>query len=118
MGITSGYTQLKVFLKPEIAEAFRRKCTSGGASMASVITDLVTVGGPVRLKGLVINVDTRQQRRKAIGKIIAEIEAIMTAELQYSESIPENLRGSIRYEAAEEAVSALEEAIDILSGVY
>jgi len=61
---------------------------------------------------------TRQERRKSIEKIIKQIEEIMNAEFRYAENMPENLKGSIRYEAAEEAASALEEAIDILSGAY
>ena len=61
---------------------------------------------------------TRQQRRKAIQTMIEQIGTILDAEQQYQDNIPPNLESSRMYEAAEHAVTALEEAMDILAEAY
>jgi predicted RNase H-like HicB family nuclease len=43
---------------------------------------------------------------------------MLYAEASYMENIPENLKNGSLYETAEEAVSALEEAINLLTEVY
>ena len=60
-------------------------------------------------------------RRKSIDEIIAkiqelteEIECIMADEEEYRDNMPENLQGSERYERADEACSAMQDAIDNL----
>ena len=62
--------------------------------------------------------ETRRHRRKALCLIIEQLESIMNAEAAYLNNIPENLQGSETYESAENAVSVLEEALDILDGAY
>jgi hypothetical protein len=63
-------------------------------------------------------------RRKEIAKaqeLIAEAIEILTGarddEQDYFDAMPESLQGAEKGEAAEAAVSALEEAIDALEGV-
>lgn len=67
-------------------------------------------------------------RRKALGKIAGqlremssqlsglkdELESLKGEEEEYKDNMPENLQGSERYEAAEAAVSALDEALDMI----
>ena len=65
-----------------------------------------------------ISVKTRQLRRKAIISLIQQTEAILDAELQYRDNIPINLQNASIYEAAEQAVSALEEVLNNLYEVY
>lgn len=68
-------------------------------------------------------------RRKEINKVItiienakSMVESIMGEEEDYRDNMPENLQGSMKYDAAEEAIynmedaiSSLEDAIDSLS---
>lgn len=66
-------------------------------------------------------------RRKQIDDVIRklddlkmEIESILDDEQDYLDNIPENLQGSERYDAADEAVSYLSDAsetIDEVSGM-
>ena len=42
----------------------------------------------------------------------------MEKEQRYIEKIPENLQNSYHYDAAEETVEALDEAINILAGAF
>lgn len=62
-----------------------------------------------------------KERKKRLGELSEQItdlkyslEAILEEEETYMYNIPENLQGSARYEAAEEAVDNLESAIDSL----
>lgn len=60
-------------------------------------------------------------RRKAldalierIGDIYSELEALADKERDYRDNMPENLQNSERYEAADNAVSSMEDALDNL----
>lgn len=60
-------------------------------------------------------------RRKSLEEVIAkiqglseEIESLMADEEEYRDNMPENLQGSERYEKADEACSAMQDAIDNL----
>jgi hypothetical protein len=50
--------------------------------------------------------------------LIRQLEQIRDAEEDYLSNIPANLQGSSRYDAAQESVSLMGEAIDILEQVY
>lgn len=65
-----------------------------------------------------------RQRRAALAKIYDaitaasdELAALQEEETEYRDNMPENLQGSERYEAADAAVDAMQEAIDQLSDV-
>lgn len=109
------YTQVKVSVPHEIAEAFKSKCAAAGVSMAGEITKFMCSHHPKKTGP---DVTTRQKRRKATVSVILQVEAIADAEQLYMENIPINLQNSERYELAEQAVSALEEALEILHNVY
>ena len=114
------YTQVKVSVAPETAAAFKANCLARGVSMAGEISRFMSVQSEknVAVKSGADNVATRQHRRKAVKAVIARIEAVMEAESRYKDCIPENLTGSRLYDAAEETVSALEAALDILNEAY
>jgi len=108
-------TQVKFSIQQEIAAAFKAKCAAAGVSMASEISRFMSGHIPKKTEP---NVTTRQQRRRALSKAILLLEAIADAEQDYKDNIPINLQNSQRYEAAEQAASALEEALDILHNTY
>ena len=114
------YTQVKVSVPPELAVAFKAKCEGAGVSMASEISrfmrEYTSRHSPV--KAQTNPFETRPQRRKAFNAIIEQLRAIMDAEQTYLDNIPENLQCSRFYEAAESSISALDEALDILSEAY
>jgi len=63
-------------------------------------------------------INTRNGRRKSLQTIIQQLEQIKAAEEKYLSNIPDNLCGSVRYENAEQCISDIEEAIDILNVAY
>jgi hypothetical protein len=114
------FAQVKVYVKPEVAAAFKSKCLSDGVSMASRIGSLMAEDtGKRTLKNVPADaVLTRAQRRKAVKSIILLLDKILVMETHYMDSIPENLKNSIMHERAEEAIAALEGALDLLNEAY
>jgi hypothetical protein len=117
------YRQLKISVDPALAEAFKDACSKSGVSMASELTGFMrsrsgseACGAPA-VKAVDI-ASTRGHRRKAVRDAVAQLGYILAAEESYRDRIPENLMGSEAYEAADRAVNALEQAIDILSEAF
>jgi hypothetical protein len=131
MGITSNKakqrwkkencTQVNVAVSKDVAAAFKAKCITDGVSIASEISRFMSRhcgdNAPVNKKPE-FRFTTRPQRRKSLYLLISHIEELLDAETEYKDNIPENLQNSCRYEAADQAVAALEEALDILNTVF
>jgi hypothetical protein len=113
------YTQLKIWARPEIVMEFKAKCKAANVSMAGELTRFMSsssqrdAGG-----GTPLAIATRPQRRKAVKAIIQELQGILEAENKYIDNMPPGVSESIRRDAADETVEALEEAIDALGNAY
>ena len=118
--VSENYAQVKVCVRPQIAEAFKAKCAAEGVSMASRISGFMAeTGGIGTIKKPAANsVFTRGQRRKAVKGMIELLEKVLIMETRYMESIPPNLQNSVNYETADETVAALEEALGLLREAY
>lgn len=116
MNTAKQLTQVKVSVSLEIASAFKKVCAASNVSMAAALTQFMAEYSktPVKPKAA-SDYSTRRRRRSAIKKIIMQLEQMKDWEEGIRDNIPENLRGSGAYDAAEEAVSSLEEAIDALA---
>ena len=112
------YTQVKVSVPPELAADFKAKCSADGVSMASEISRFMRGQSADSNPSPANPYATRQQRRKALAMLIGQLEAIMDAEQSYQENIPENLQNGSLYDAAEQTVSALDDALNILGDAY
>jgi len=114
----SRYKQLKVSVNPSLVSAFKTTCAASQVSMATVLTKLMAdyCNTAVSRKPSP-DYTTRRRRREAVQAIVRQLEQIKTCEEEYRDRIPENLQGSSVYERADELVSLLEEAIDLLSSV-
>jgi len=64
------------------------------------------------------NVKTLGNRRKAMALIHALMIEMRNAEEELMNNTPENLRSSSRYEDADEHMSRLDEALDIIDDIY
>jgi enamine deaminase RidA (YjgF/YER057c/UK114 family) len=130
MGVTSNdvkqrwndghYTQVKVSVPTEIAASFKAHCSAACVSMASEIARFMSAqsGASHSSKTSADPLATRQQRRRALNKVIALLEAIIDAEQSYADNFPANLQSSSPHDAAEQTVSALDEAVNILNEAY
>ena len=118
------YTQVKVFVRPNIAADFKAACAARGESMASVISRAMLgycggkPGSKPKARAAAPDYSTRGKRRTALRYHSEQVEAICDAEGTYKDNIPETLRGGQRYEDADQTVEALDEAIDALSRAF
>jgi hypothetical protein len=114
------YVQIKISAAPDIAAAFKAKCAIMGVSVTSELTRLM--GGKPTCKRIqkptVDMYRTRLLRRNGLKALIPHLEAMRDAEQGYLDAMPANLETSPMHEAAEQTVSALEDALDILSDAY
>ena len=110
--------QVKVWVAADIAEDFKLKCEAAGVSMASEISRFMSGKKGDRYRTKPLSVKTRQHRRKAVDSLISQLEPILDAELEYKYNIPINLQNASLYEAAEQAASALEDALNSLYQVF
>jgi antitoxin component of RelBE/YafQ-DinJ toxin-antitoxin module len=109
------YTQIKISVSLEVATAFKAFCSASGMSMAkalSLFMDKRAADGEVH------PIRTRNQRRKEAERLIKRLSQIREAEESYRDNIPENLQASVRYEAAEQANSLIDEAISLIEEAY
>ena len=113
-------TQVKISVSPEVARAFKAACAANGVSMAAVLSDCMSrySGAAARKRGYAPNLSTRRQRRAAAQEAASLLERIRDNEGRYRDNIPENLQGGSAYEAAEQCVAMLDEALDLLGSAY
>jgi hypothetical protein len=115
----SHYTQIRVAVDPDVASAFKRACMASKVSLAGKLTQFMAEYSKTTIKRKTKpDYSTKRQRRAAMHSLIKEIEHIRDAEEQYRDNIPENLQGSVVFDTADECVSLLEEAIELLSSIY
>jgi len=111
------YAQVKISVAPEVASAFKAACAASHTSMAGTLSQFMA-----EYQGTVAKrkpeYATRRQRRTAIKAILQQMELIRDAEIRCRDAIPENLQGSIVFENADECVSLLDEAIELIGSIY
>jgi len=116
------YKQYNIALRPELIDAFREACTQNNVPMRAVLvsfmSEYASVPPSIQKQKNEHNYHKRSDRRKAVGLILSQLETIRSAETQYMENIPENLRNSSRYEAASHAVDSIVNAIELLSDAF
>jgi len=117
----ANYQQLNIAVRPELVNAFRTVCTQAQTTMRETIVTLMAAyceTPPVIKEQKAWDYTTRGNRRKATADIIAQLGVIRNAEEKYKQNMPVNLRNSSRYDSAEQAVEALDEAIGILEDAF
>ena len=114
------YIPVKALVKPEIAIAFKTACADAGTSMASELSNFMEMyaNPPQENTKATANVKTLGNRRKAMALIHALMIEMRNAEEELMNNTPENLRSSSRYEDADERMSRLDEALDIIDDIY
>ena len=110
--------QVKVTVDAGLAQAFNKACAGAGVSMAAAVAKFMAEFTATAAKKKPLpDYSAKRQRRAAIKKIMIMLEQIMDSESEYMEKIPENLRGSFHFDNAEQFVSSLEEALEILGSI-
>jgi len=123
------YTQVKVYVSPDVAIAFKRACATSNVSMSGKLSQFMSEysNNDFYQKSLSntaishkpsIDYSTKRRRRTAILSLIQQLEQIKDAEESCRDNIPVNLQSSVVFENADQCVSLLEEAIDLLVSIY
>lgn len=115
------YKQVKVFVDPVIAAAFKTACDRSGRSMAGELSHFMAEYSAAAKEcrpAAADTVSTRSKRRKSVNALILQMEQIRDAEVLYQSNIPDNLRNSSRYEAAEQSISVMDDVIELLGEIY
>jgi len=107
-------TQVKFSIDSDIVAPFKARCASGGVSMASEIARFMQARKPRgEAKPSCL---TRPLRRKAVAGIIDALNAILSAEEDYRDSIPEQF--AQRLDVSEHSCDQLSEAISLLEDAF
>ena len=116
------YKQIKVYVSPELAAKFKVGCAAANVSMTSVLSrfmaDYCSETQSRSSKPSALDFSTRGKRRTFVRRIIEQLEAAKEAEENYRDNIPENLQGGQAYEAAEQAIERMENALDSLNEAF
>jgi hypothetical protein len=113
-------TQLKVSVKSDLAAIFKASCLASNVSMTSVVSDFMRQYSNVeaRKKGYSPDLSTKRQRRAAVCHIITQLHRILDNEVNYRDKIPINFQDSEVFETADQCVSLLSEAMELLEEAY
>jgi hypothetical protein len=106
--------QMKFKIDPEVANAFKIKCSAECVSMSSVVQGWMNYNH--QIKDVNVKYVTRPQRRKAVMEILLLLNSVLENEEQYRDSIPEQF--AQRYEIADHSCGMMTEAIAILEEAF
>ena len=113
------YTAIKVSASPDLAAAFKAACAAADVSMNGMLTQFMVEYSNVAMKQKSkTDYSTRRQRRAALKRCVLQLEQIRDAEELCRDNTPVNLQGSSVYEKADEYVSMLNDALELLESVY
>lgn len=109
------YTQVKVSVEPQIANAFKGACAAAGVSMAAELSRFMAdySNSQIRHKAAP-DYTTRRRRRTAINSIVAQLKQIKAFEEKCRDNTPENFQSNDIYDSYEGAISSIEDAVDNL----
>jgi hypothetical protein len=110
--------QVKVSVQKDVALAFKAACARANVSVASVLSRYMAdyAGSKHQARpDAPMDYSTKRRRRAAMRSILRQLELIMEHDERSRDNLPENLHGSMAYENADEAIAAVEEALEILS---
>jgi len=118
----ANYAQIKAYVSPGIASAFKAACMAAGVSMNSVLTqfmadysDMPSSKKPAVEKDFL---SSNRKRRKKHEELLQIFTQLRDAQVFANDNVHDNFRETENFEAAEERVSMMDEAIEILEGIY
>jgi len=118
----SHYTQVKIAVSPDVADAFKAACAAAGVSMASVLSQFMAEYGAVPItkkpSTKTAPMSSTKRRRNTVRAVIPQLEQVRDAQEKAIDNTPDNLRSSDNFAVSEERLSSLEQAIEILDGIY
>ena len=120
MGNTKTTTQVKVSINSDTAFAFKTACISANQSMVAVLSQFMGQYANIATvkNGYAPDLSSRRQRRAAIHDLMRQLQRVRDSEENYRDNIPDNLQGSSVFDKADQCVTLLDEALDLLDSAY
>jgi len=116
---SKNYSQVKIYVKPEISATFKAACAESGSSMAGELSAFMEeFARPPQDMPVHTKVKTLGDRRKTMNTVMKLLSDMYDAEEAYLDNVPKNLRYSARYEMAEDRIGKLMKAMLALGGIY
>ena len=119
------YTQIKISVDPTTASAFKQACIDSDVSMAKVLSDFMlnytqrdAKTKNTYLPSKSVSLSTKRQRRNRAKYHIKGLEQIRAAEELCRDNIPSNLQGSALFENADNTISLLDDAIELIISAF
>ena len=116
------YTQVKAYVDPGIASAFKAACATAGVSMNSELTRFMADYCNAQTSGKAAAptdpLSTKRKRRKKHEELLRQYIQLRDAQEQANDNVHENFRNTENFEASEECVRILDEVIEMLEDVY
>jgi len=119
---SENYTQIKAYVNPEIATAFKAACVDAGISVNSVLSqymanycDMQTSHKPTLTADFL---STKRNRRKKHEELLRQYIQLRDAQERANDNVHENFRETEKFEISSEIVSMMDEAIEILERIY
>jgi len=114
------YKQINVALPPDLADAFKAACAAHGEAarqvLARLISEYTQTPPPRKRAAAAPDYSTLKARKKATQDILDVLEELREAAEIYRDGIPESMYN--RQEAADNALTAYEDAIAALEEMY
>jgi hypothetical protein len=113
--------QVKIWVNQSTADAFKAACAKSGVSMSSELSRFMAERSntlELLCEKNLSRIGCRGGRRKETASIISRLEQILDAEECYCSNIPESLQSGPAYDAASQAVDALDQAIGLLTEAF
>ena len=118
----ANYVQIKSYVDPGVAASFKAACAAANASMNSVLSqfmadycDMQAARKPAKEPDFI---STNRRRRKKHEELLQQYIQLRDAQEEANGNVHENFRDTENFRAAEERVAMMDEAIEILEGLY
>ena len=118
----ANYSQVKAYVPPETASAFKTACTAAGVSMNSALSQLIAdycgMQSGIKPARVTDFVSTNRKRRKKHEELLRQYIQLRDAQEWANENVCENFRDTEQFEAAEVRLDKMDEVIELLEDIY
>jgi len=118
----ANYTQVKAYVPPETASAFKAACANAKVSMNGALSQLIAdycgTQSDINAAGATDFVSTNRKRRKKHEELLRQYMQLRDAQASANENVYENLRNTEQFEAAEARLDKMDDVIELLEDIY
>ena len=119
---SSHYAQVKAYVDPEIASAFKAACAASGVSMNGALSQFMSDYCKMQKSAKELKaadfLSSKGKRRKKHEELLRQYMQLRDAQERANDNVPDNFQDTERFEASLESVRIMDEAIEMLEDAY